>query len=103
MSATPRTAKRIKEALQLEANAIEEATQAMLDLGASKTCVNSRRGLHLTCLSDKIIVTTNGMKLQATYTGLLSTRALSKGARKAIMVPGMSQPALMSLSTLADN
>ena len=96
--------KAIKEALQLEANAIEEAiTQAMLDLGASKTFVNSRRGLHLTGRSDKVVVTAGGTKLQATNTGLLSTRALSKGAREAIVVPGMSQPALMSVSTLADN
>jgi hypothetical protein len=75
----------------------------MLDSGASKTFVNSRRGLHLTGLSNKIIVTAGGTKLQATHTGLLSTRALSKGAREAIVVPGMSQPALMSVSTLADN
>jgi len=33
----------------------------------------------------------------------MSTRALSKGAREAIVVPGMSQPALMSVSTLANN
>ena len=83
---------------------IDEAiTQAMLDSGASKTFVNSRRGLHLTGRSDKVVVTAGGTKLQATNTGLLSTRALSKGAREAIIVPGMSQPALMSVSTLANN
>ncbi len=93
--------KAIKEALQLEANAIKEAiTQAMLDSGASNTFANSQQGLQLTGLSDKIIVTTGGMKLQAMNTGLLLTRALSKGAREAIVVPGMS---LMSVSTLADN
>ncbi len=75
----------------------------MLDSGASKMFINSQRGLHLTGLSDKIIITTSSTKLQATHTGLLSTRALSKGAREAIVVPGMSQPALMSVSTLADN
>ena len=75
----------------------------MLDSGASKTFVNSRRGLHLTGRSDKVVVTAGGTKLQATNTALLSTRALSKGAREAIVVPGMSQPALMSVSTLADN
>jgi hypothetical protein len=65
----------IKEALQLEANAIEEAiTQAMLDSGASKTFVNSRQGLHLIGRSDKVVVTAGGTKLQATNTGLLSTR-----------------------------
>ena len=96
--------KTIKEALQLESNAIKEAiTQAMLDSGASKTFVNSRRGLQLTGRSDKVVETTGGMKLQAMDTGLLSTRALSKGAREAIVVPGMSQPALMSVSTLANN
>ncbi len=71
----------------------------MLDSGASKTFVNSRRGLQLTGRSDKVVET----KLQATNTGLLSTRALSKGAREAIVVPGMSQPALMSVSTLANS
>jgi hypothetical protein len=96
--------KAIKEAMQLETNAIEEAiTQAMLDSGASKTFVNSRQGLHLTGRSDKVVLTASGTKLQATNTRLLSTHALSKGAREAIVVPGMSQPALMSVSTLADN
>ena len=75
----------------------------MLDSGASKTFVNSRRGLQLTGRSDKVVETAGGTKLQATDTGLLSTRALSKGAREAIVVPGMSQPALMSVSTLANN
>jgi hypothetical protein len=94
----------MKEALQLDTNAIDKAiTQAMLDSGASKTFVNSRRGLQLTGRSDKIVITAGGAKLQATNTGLLATRALSKGAREAIVVPGMSQPALMSVSTLADN
>jgi len=90
--------------MQLEANAIEEAiTQAMLDSGASKTFVNSRQGLQLTARSGKVIATAGGTKLRATNTGLLSTRALSKGAREAIVVPGMSQPALISVSTLANN
>ena len=75
----------------------------MLDSGASKTFVNSRRGLQLTGRSDKVVETAGGTKLHATVTGLLSTRALSKGAREAIVVPGMSQPALMSVSTLANN
>ena len=75
----------------------------MLDSGASKTFVNSRRGLQLTGRSNKVVETAGGTKLQATDTGLLSTRALSKGAREAIVVPGMSQPALMSVSTLANN
>ena len=78
--------------------------QAMLDSGESKTFVNSRRGLQLTgCCSNNVVVTAGGTKLQATNTGLLSTRARSKGAREAIVVPGMSQPALMSVSTLANN
>jgi hypothetical protein len=75
----------------------------MLDSGASKTFVNSRRGLQLTGRSDKVVETAGGTKLHATDTGLLSTRALSKGAREAIVIPGMSQPALMSVSTLANN
>jgi hypothetical protein len=48
------------------------------------------------------IPTHGDTKLQATDTRLLSTRALSKGAREAIVVPGMSQPALMSVSTLTN-
>jgi hypothetical protein len=94
----------MKEALQLDANAVEEAiTQAMLDSGASKTFVNSRRGLQLTSRSDEVVITAGSTKLQVKNTGLLATRALFKGAREAIVVPGMSQPALMSVSTLADN
>ena len=90
--------------MQLEANAIEQAiAQAMLDSGNSKTFVNSRRGLQLTGRSDKVVVNAGGTKLQATNTGLLSTHALSKGAREAIVVPGISQPALMSVSMLANN
>ena len=77
--------------------------QAMLDSGASKTFVNSQRGLQLTKHSDKVVATAGDTKLRGTITELLSTRALSKGAREAIVVPGMSQPALMSVSMLANN
>jgi hypothetical protein len=50
--------------MQLEANAIEKAiTQAVLDYGASKTFVNSRRGLQLTGRSDKVAATAGGTKL----------------------------------------
>jgi hypothetical protein len=83
--------KAIKAARHLEANAIERAiTQAMLNSGASKMFVESRQGLQLTGRSDKVVVTASGTKLQATHTGLLPTRALSKGAREAIVVPGIS-------------
>jgi hypothetical protein len=75
----------------------------MLDSGASKTFVNSRRGMQLTRPSNKIVVTSNGTELSASNTTLLPTCALSKGAREAIVVPGMSQRALMSLATLANN
>jgi hypothetical protein len=89
---------------QLEANAIEEAiTEAMLDSGTTKTVVNSGRGLQLTGPSDKIVVVANGGELAASNTALLQTCALSKGAREAIVVPGMSQPAFMSVATLANN
>jgi hypothetical protein len=89
---------------QLEANAIEEAiTQAMLDSGASKTFVNSGRGMQLTGPSNKVIVTASGSELPASNSALLSTRGLSKGAREAVVVPGMRQRALMSVSTLANN
>jgi hypothetical protein len=96
--------KAIKAARNLGANAIEQAiTHVMLNSGASKTFVESRRGLQLTGRSNKVVVPTSGTKLQATHTGLLPTRALSKGAKEAIIVPGMSQTALMSVSTLANN
>jgi hypothetical protein len=77
---------------QLRASAIEEAiTEAMLDFGASKTFVNSGQGMQLTGPSNKIVVTVNGTELPASNTALLPTYALSKGAREAIVVPGMSQ------------
>jgi hypothetical protein len=77
---------------QLKANGIEHAImQAMLDSGASKTFVNSQQVLQLTGPSKKVVVTAGGTKLRMTNTVFLSTRALSKGARKAIVVPGMSQ------------
>ena len=89
---------------QLEANAIEEAiTEAMLDSGTTKTIVNSGLGMQLTGPSNKIVVAANGGELTASNTALLQTRALSKGAREAIVVPGMKQRALMSVATLANN
>jgi hypothetical protein len=75
----------------------------MLDSGAFKTFVNSRRGLQLTGPSNKVVVTAGGTKLHASNTTLLSTRVLSKGAREAVGIPEMSQQALMSMSTLANN
>jgi hypothetical protein len=69
----------------------------------TKTVVNSGQGMQLTGPSDKIVVVANGGELAASNTVLLQTRALSKGAREAIVVPGMSQPALMSVATLANN
>ena len=59
--------------------------------------------MQRTGLSDKIVVTADGTKLPASHTVLLPTQALSKGAREAIVVPGMQQKALMSVGTLADN
>ena len=75
----------------------------MLDSGGSKTFVNSQQGLQLTGPSDKVVVTAGGTKLCTANTTFLMTLALSKGARKAIVVPGMSQKALMSVSPLANN
>jgi hypothetical protein len=89
---------------QLEANTIKEAIkEAMLDSGTTKTVVNSGRGMQPTGPSNKIVVAANGGKLTASDTALLQTRALSKGAREAIVVPGMKQRALMSVATLANN
>ena len=94
----------LKAAKRLDANANKEAiTQAMLDSSASKTFVNSRRGMQRIGLSNKIVVTADGTELPASHTVLLPTQALSKGAREAIVVPGMQQKALMSVGTLADN
>jgi hypothetical protein len=96
--------KELKASKKLEANAIKEAiTQAMLDSGASKTLVNSRRGMQCTGLSDKVVVTADGTEHPASHTNLLPTQALSKGAREAIVIPGMQQKALLSVGTLADN
>ena len=75
----------------------------MLDSGASKTFVNSGRGMQLTGPANKIVVTANKTELPASNTVLLPTCALSKGAGEAIVVPGMSQRALMSVATLANN
>ena len=75
----------------------------MLDSGASKTFVNSRRGMQLTGLSNKIVVTADGTEHPASHTVLLPTRALSKGACKVLVIPGMQQTALMSVGTLANN
>ena len=95
--------KEFQASKQLEANAIEEAIrQAMLDSGASKTFVNSRQGMQRTGLCNKVVVTADGTKLPASHI-LLPTQALSKGAREAIVVPGMQQKALLSVGTLADN
>jgi hypothetical protein len=75
----------------------------MLDSGTTKTIVNSGRGMQLTGPSNKIVVPANGGELTASNTALLQTRALSNGAREAIVVPGMNQRALMSVATLANN
>ena len=75
----------------------------MLDSGTTKTIVNSGRGMQLTGPSNTIVVAANGGELTASNTALLPTCALSKGARKAIVVPGMKQRALMSVATLANN
>jgi hypothetical protein len=75
----------------------------MLNSGASKTFVNSERGMQLTRPSNKIVVTANGTELPASNTALLPTCALSKGARDAVVVSGLRQRALMSVSTLANN
>ena len=75
----------------------------MLDSRASRTFVNSRRGLQLTGKSNKNVVTANGMELPVSNTALLNTTALSKGAREALIIHGMQQKALISVATLADN
>jgi len=59
--------------------------------------------MQLTGPSNKIVVTANGTELPESNTALLPTCALSKGAREAIVVQGMSQRALMSIAMLANN
>jgi len=59
--------------------------------------------MQRTGLSNKVVVTADGTELPASHTVLLPTQALSKGAREAIVVPGMQQKALLSVGTLADN
>eukprot|EP00804_Cyclotella_cryptica_P002199 CCRYP_018252-RA/>CCRYP_018252-RA protein AED:0.18 eAED:0.16 QI:0/0/0/1/0.4/0.16/6/0/1101 len=96
--------KALRTAKQLKTNAIDEAIQqAMLDSGASKTFVNTHKGMELTGISDKVIVTADGAEVPATNTALIPLPALSKGARQAIVVPGLKQKALLSVGTLADN
>jgi hypothetical protein len=75
----------------------------MLDSGAYKSFVNSRLGMKLTGTSAKVVVTASGNELPASHTALLPARALSKGAREALVVPRMTQKALMSVASLADN
>jgi hypothetical protein len=75
----------------------------MLDSGASKSFVHSQKGMQLTGPSSKIVITASGTKLPVTQAALLPIAALSKGAREALVVPGMTQQALMSVSTLANN
>jgi hypothetical protein len=59
--------------------------------------------MQLTGPPNTIVVTANGTELPASNTALLPTHTLSKGAREAIVVPGMSQRALMSVATLTNN
>jgi hypothetical protein len=77
----------------------------MLDSGASKKFLNTKYGMELTGSSDKVVVTANGSgcELLASNTALMPLHALSKGAKEAIVVPGMTQKALLSVGTLADN
>eukprot|EP00956_Cyclotella_meneghiniana_P030340 scaffold75931_cov19-Cyclotella_meneghiniana.AAC.2 len=59
--------------------------------------------MKLTGTSNKVVVTADGSELPASNTALLPISTLSKGAREAIIVPGMKQKALLSVGTLADN
>ena len=59
--------------------------------------------MQLTVPSNKIVVIANGTELPASNTALLPAYPLSKGAREAIVVPGMSQRVFMSMATLANN
>jgi hypothetical protein len=51
----------------------------------------------------KLLSPPTGNKLPASNTALLPARAISKGAREAVVVPGMRLRALMSVAMLANN
>ncbi|KAL7478970.1 LOW QUALITY PROTEIN: hypothetical protein ACHAW6_004727 [Cyclotella cf. meneghiniana] len=75
----------------------------MLDSGASKMFVNLQRGMQLTRLSNKVVITADGTEHSASHSVLLPTCAHSYGAREAIVIPGMQQKALQSVGTLENN
>ena len=96
--------KEFRDIKQLEVDTIKQAImQAMLDSSASKTFVNTHQGLQLTGPTNTTVITAGGTKLCTSNTVHLLTHALSKGAREALVIPGMSQPALMSVLMLANN
>ena len=75
----------------------------MLDSGTNRHLINSKTGVTLTGESDRSVVAANGGALPASHTALLPIDALPKEVRESLVVPGMKQPALLSVGTFADN
>eukprot|EP00804_Cyclotella_cryptica_P008147 CCRYP_004624-RA/>CCRYP_004624-RA protein AED:0.13 eAED:0.13 QI:0/0/0/1/0/0/3/0/1209 len=79
------------------------AEEALLDSGATSSFVQSEQDVQLTGKSDKMVRAAHGGLMPASSTGLLALTKLRKGARKALVVPGLKPKALMSVSPLANN
>ena len=76
---------------------------ALLDSAATSTFVQSAQGLHLTGVSNKVVVAADGGSMPASSTGLLRLSKLRPKACDATVVPGLKTKALMSVSPLANN
>eukprot|EP00804_Cyclotella_cryptica_P028277 CCRYP_014613-RB/>CCRYP_014613-RB protein AED:0.36 eAED:0.36 QI:0/0/0/1/0/0/2/0/471 len=79
------------------------AEVALLDSGATSSFVQSEQDVQLTGKSDKMVRAADGGLMPASSTGLLALTKLRKGAREALVVPGLKPKALMSISPLANN
>ena len=88
------------ESLIRENKATEEA---LLDSGATSSFVQSEQDVQLTGKSDKMVRAADGGLMPARSTGLLALTKLRKGAREALVVPGLKPKALLSVSPLANN
>ncbi len=77
--------------------------EALLDSGATSSFVQSEQDVQLTGTSDKLVRAADGGLMPASSTGLLALTNLRKGAREALVVPGLKPKALMSVSPLANN
>eukprot|EP00804_Cyclotella_cryptica_P002577 CCRYP_010410-RA/>CCRYP_010410-RA protein AED:0.12 eAED:0.12 QI:0/0/0/0.5/0/0/2/0/1280 len=81
----------------------KSADEALLDSGATSSFVQSAKDVQLTGTSNKLVRAADGGLMPAHSTGLLTLSTLRKGAREALVVPGLKTQALMSVSPLANN